>query len=86
MVAEPAADPILELVFESQDPVAIGLAKAALEDAAIPFVADEDETAARLTLASPLMFPLCRIAVKAEDAAAAREVLIALTSEDSDDS
>lgn len=75
LVAEPLPQVRLELVFESEEPVVIGMARAALEDAAIPFVAEYDETAARLTLAPPVMFPLCRIAVSATDAGHARDIL-----------
>jgi hypothetical protein len=65
-------------VFESNDRLAIALAKASLEDAGIPFWThgDEtgDETSARLVL-GPIMFPVCRFLVPREHEAEARQLL-----------
>lgn len=71
-----APDPQLELVvvFESNDPFAIGLAKGALEDAGIPFWMQGDETAARLGLI-PISFPPCRFLVAKDGEAEARTLL-----------
>lgn len=64
----------LVTVFESNDTFAIGLAKASLEDAGVPFWMDYDETSARLVL-GPVMFPLCRLLVPPERETEARALL-----------
>ncbi len=69
--------PDLAVVFESNDPFAIALAKASLEDAAVPFWTQGDENAARLGL-SPIMFPLCRFLVPRKREEEATKLLSAL--------
>jgi hypothetical protein len=59
-------DPTLELavVFESADPVALSIAKTALEEAGIEFAATEDALTGYGF--SPIINPVCRIQVSQE--------------------
>jgi hypothetical protein len=59
-------DPTLELavVFESADPVAFSIAKAALEEAGIEFAATEDALTGYGF--SPMINPVCKIQVAQE--------------------
>lgn len=66
--------PELVVVFESSDRFAIGLAKASLQDAGIPFWMQDDETAARLVL-GPIVFPSCRFLVPKEREQEARDLV-----------
>ena len=68
------------VVFKSSDSCTVGLAKGALEDAGIPFSMQSDETAARLLLIGPIMFPPCRFLVTKDREAEARTVLEPLQS------
>jgi hypothetical protein len=70
-----APEPTLKLaiVFESADPVALGIVKAALEEAGIEFSASED---ARMGYAfSPILNPVCRIQVARPRRAEALELI-----------
>jgi hypothetical protein len=70
-----APDPTLRLaiVFESADPVALGIVKAALEEAEIEFTVSED---ARMGYAfSPILNPVCRIQVARPRRAEALELI-----------
>src|SRR5574341_454553 len=80
-VAPEGSDSQLDLVmvFESNDAFAIGLAKASLADAGIPFWMHGDETAARLAL-GPIMFPSCRFLVPKDRESDARDLLEQLES------
>ncbi|MGH9662488.1 MAG: hypothetical protein ACRD96_28325 [Bryobacteraceae bacterium] len=61
-------------VFQSNDPLAIGLAKGLLVDSGFAFWVQGNETEARLGLA-PIMFPFCRFVVSSDCEAEARELL-----------
>ena len=62
------------VVFESNDLLAIALAKGSLDDSGIPFWMEGDETAARLVL-SPIRFSLCRFLVPNDREMEARGLL-----------
>jgi len=62
-------------VMESQDPVEIVWAKAALGVAGIPFYVAVEEIAARNEAVSPPLLPLCRIRVTSDREAQARDIL-----------
>jgi hypothetical protein len=85
-----APDPNLTLavVFESSDPVALSVVKAALEEAGIEFA--EVEEALLGYAFSPILNPVCRIQVADTSQLQAREILKDLfavpESEDGEDS
>ncbi len=70
-------DPNLELVtvLEGNDPLLIGLAKASLTDAGIPFYVLGEELGLRLGPVGSFMHPWCRIQVAADREQEARDLL-----------
>jgi hypothetical protein len=63
----------LAVVFESDDPVALSVAKAALEEAGIEFAVVED--ALQGYGFSPMINPVCRIQVAQDSESQARELI-----------
>jgi hypothetical protein len=61
-------------VFESNDRIAISLAKGLLEDSGIPFWMQSNETASHLALV-PVLFPSCHFLVPKNREVEARELL-----------
>lgn len=72
-MAAPDPNLTLAVVFENDDPVALNVAKAALEEAGIEFAVTED--ALQGYAFSPMLNPVFRIQVAAGSESQAREVI-----------
>lgn len=80
---DPQPQPDLDtvVVWEGNDPLAVGFAKGTLEDAGIPFYVEGEETAIRIYSLSPLLNPWCRVMVARDREASARALFETLKEE-----